>query len=503
KEGCASWDLGKGTWGGREKGFGTVPVWCRCTGSVVTTAKLMTQVVTAVTTPISAAIITAAPTAARRRKWVVIRDPKETDTPSTIIHSEPKFKDKGKGIMVEEPKPLKKQAQIEQDEAYGKQDNAVLRYQALKRKPQTEAQARKNMKVYLKNMAGFKMDYFNGMSYDDICPIFEKYFNSNVAFLEKSKEELEEEEGRVLKRKTESSKEKATKKQKYDEEVEELKKHLQIVPNDDDDDVYTEATPLALKVPILDYEIFSENNKPYYKIIRADGSQQLFLSFLSLLRNFDREDLYMLWQIVQERFASSTPKNFSNDILLTTLTYMFEKPDVEAQVWKNQRGVHGLAKVKSWRLLESRGVHIITFTTTQMILLVERRYPLTRFTLDQMLNNVRLEVKEESEVSLELLRFTYCCSYKLMLWDDAADIKLRLLKQSVAVGPTNIALMAYTSQGSSSLDTKELDSEDKNVVEKTEQKKTVKPSLEKIKFVNARNTTVENESKAEKPRKLR
>nr|GFC45139.1 hypothetical protein [Tanacetum cinerariifolium] len=32
-------------------------------------------------------------------------------------------------------------------------------------------------------------------------------------------------------------------------------------------------------------------------------------------------------------------------------------------------------------------------------------YALTRFTLDQMLNNVRLKVEEESEVSLELLRF--------------------------------------------------------------------------------------------------
>nr|GEY99102.1 hypothetical protein [Tanacetum cinerariifolium] len=35
----------------------------------------------------------------------------------------------------------------------------------------------------------------------------------------------------------------------------------------------------------------------------------------------------------------------------------------------------------------------------------ERRYPLTRFTLDQMMNNVRSEVEEESKVSLELLRF--------------------------------------------------------------------------------------------------
>nr|GEW21933.1 hypothetical protein [Tanacetum cinerariifolium] len=39
-----------------------------------------------------------------------------------------------------------------------------------------------------------------------------------------------------------------------------------------------------------------------------------------------------------------------------------------------------------------------------MILLVEKKYPLTRFTLKQMLNNVRLEVKEKSEMSLELLR---------------------------------------------------------------------------------------------------
>nr|GEU73532.1 hypothetical protein [Tanacetum cinerariifolium] len=49
----------------------------------------------------------------------------------------------------------------------------------------------------------------------------------------------------------------------------------------------------------------------------------------------------------------------------------------------------------------------------------------------------------------------------------------------------------------------ESDSEDKNVVEKTKVKKTIKPSLEKIKFVNARNTIIKNESKAEKPRKLR
>nr|GEV43976.1 hypothetical protein [Tanacetum cinerariifolium] len=232
------------------------------------------------------------------------------------------------------------------------------------------------MMIYLRNMTGFKMDYFKGMKYDDIRLIFEKYFHSNAAFLVKTKEQMEEEDSRALKRISESKEEKAAKKQKLDEEV-----------------------------PVVDYEIYTENNKPYYKIIKGDGSPQLFLSFLSLLRNFDREDLEVLWELVKERFASSKPKNFSDDYLLTTLTYMFEKPDLQAQVWKNQRIVHGLAKVKSWRLLESYGVHIITFTSTQMIFLVEKRYPLTRFTLDQLINTVRLEVKEESKVSLEQLRF--------------------------------------------------------------------------------------------------
>nr|GFD45952.1 hypothetical protein [Tanacetum cinerariifolium] len=35
-------------------------------------------------------------------------------------------------------------------------------------------------------------------------------------------------------------------------EAESIKQHLQIVP-DEDDDVFTEATPLVRKVPVVDY----------------------------------------------------------------------------------------------------------------------------------------------------------------------------------------------------------------------------------------------------------
>nr|GEX27502.1 hypothetical protein [Tanacetum cinerariifolium] len=337
----------------------TKPVEVQEVVDVVTTAKLITEVVTAASETITAASTTITTA--------------EAQVPAAILTATP---DKGKGIMVVEPKTLKKQQQIKQDEKYAreleaklnknidwdedidhvnkkaKEDNAVKRYQAMKRKPQTEAQATKNMMVYLKNVANF---------------------------LQKTKEQIKEEEkSNALKRLNQTLAEKAAKRRKLHEEVEGLKRHLQIVPNKDDD-VYTEATPLARKVPIVDYQIIKLDNKPYYKIIRADDTHQLYVSFLTLLRNFDREDLEALWSLVKERFSTTKPKNFFDDFLPMTLGAMFEKPDIHAQVWKNQRS---------------------------LILLVERKYPLTRFTLDQMLNAVKLEVKEESEVSSELLKFT-------------------------------------------------------------------------------------------------
>nr|GFC65948.1 hypothetical protein [Tanacetum cinerariifolium] len=123
-----------------------------------------------------------------------------------------------------------------------------------------------------------------------------------------SKEQIEEEENRAIQSINETAAQKAANKRKLNEEVEDLKQHLEIVP-DKDDDVYTEATPLVRKVPVMDYEIMHFNNKPHYKIIRADVTHQL-------------------------------------------------------------------------------------------------RYPILRFTLDQMLNAVRLRVEEHSEMALELLRFT-------------------------------------------------------------------------------------------------
>nr|GFB56526.1 hypothetical protein [Tanacetum cinerariifolium] len=184
---------------------------------VVTTAKLITEVVNAASKTLTAAsitisaaepqvptaTITAAPVrvaaaSTRKRKRVIIRDPKEEST--TIIPADTKSKDTRKGIMVEEPKPLKKKQQVEMDEEFArklhKELNKYIEWDvAIKH---TEAQARKNMIMYLKNVVGFRLDYFKGMSYDDIRPIFEAMFNLNIEFLLKTKEQLKEEESRAI-----------------------------------------------------------------------------------------------------------------------------------------------------------------------------------------------------------------------------------------------------------------------------------------------------------------
>nr|GEX22904.1 hypothetical protein [Tanacetum cinerariifolium] len=178
---------------------------------------------------------------------------------------------------------------------------------------------------------------------------------------------------------------------RIDEEAKEMKTHLQIVANDDDD-MYTEATPLASKVPVVDYQIHHENNKPYYKIIKVNETHKLFLSFITLLKNFDRDDLKTLWKLVKERFESTEPKNFLDDFLLNILRIMFEKSNVEANVWKEQKGIYGLTK----------------------------KYPLTHFTLEQMLNNLRLEVKEESEMSIELLSIAVQSSWQWLYFSSGS-----------------------------------------------------------------------------------
>nr|GEW18111.1 reverse transcriptase domain-containing protein [Tanacetum cinerariifolium] len=134
-----------------------------------------------------------------------------------------------------------------------------------------------------------------------------------------------------------------------DDDTVELKRCLEIVL-EDDDDVAIEATPLSSKSPtIVDYKIYREGNKSYLKIIRADGNSQNYLTFGTMFKNFNREDLEVLRSIVKERFMKTNPVDNMENLLFQILKTMFE-PHVEEIIWKYQQGA---VKFNNWKLFDS------------------------------------------------------------------------------------------------------------------------------------------------------
>ncbi|GKC29032.1 hypothetical protein Tco_1036326, partial [Tanacetum coccineum] len=137
-----------------------------------------------------------------------------------------------------------------------RQSDTIKRYQTLKKKPVLVAQARKNMMIYLKNMAGYKMGYFKGMSYDDIRPIFEEEYNKIQTLFKKDTE--------VEKTKTKRIAEETL--------LQESFKKLRIA----------EAS-------------------------RVGNITEAYQVFEDMPKGFDREYLVTLWSLVKERFRSAEP----------------------------------------------------------------------------------------------------------------------------------------------------------------------------------------------------
>ncbi|GJV34030.1 hypothetical protein Tco_1394430 [Tanacetum coccineum] len=228
-------------------------------------------------------------------------------------------------------------------------DPSVIRYHALKMKPKTVAQARRDMVKYLKNQGNYKISDFKGMSYNDIRQIFEK---------------------KSLPRKSTKS---TVKRQKMelDDEKEDLKGYLDIVPREE---VAEDVESLSTKYPIVDWKtcVLTEN-------------------FIQ-----DVEDLYRL---VNDRYSTSRPEGY--DLMLWGDLYTLFKPDEEDEIWKNQHEYNLI----SWRLCDFCGIHILLMENGLAIhMLIEKKYPLSQEMLSKMLSK-RLEVGQESSMAYEILKF--------------------------------------------------------------------------------------------------
>nr|GFA95755.1 hypothetical protein [Tanacetum cinerariifolium] len=178
-------------------------------------------------------------------KGIVLGGPSESIT-TTIISSK-KSQDKGKGIMVEEPAKLKKRDQVRLDEEVALKLQAKLqakeqqeltdeeiatlfmqflekriKFFATKRaaekrnKPPTQAQQRKIMCTYLKNMERKKLKDLKNKYFNFIQKMFDRAFNRVNTFVNYITELVE---GRS-KREGEDLTQESAKKQKVDDENE-------------------------------------------------------------------------------------------------------------------------------------------------------------------------------------------------------------------------------------------------------------------------------------------
>ncbi|GJU17432.1 hypothetical protein Tco_1145398 [Tanacetum coccineum] len=245
-------------------------------------------------------------------------------------------------------------------------DPSFVRYHALKNRPVSVAQARKNIIAYCINQGGYKERHFKKMSYDAIRPIFQK--EEDVKLERIVKEVSKNSRGRrkkslARKRARETLDEETSKKQKHDEEEttdyeeEELRLNLKIVPNEDDE-VYYE--PLSKKYPIVDFEYqllgrMEAKDMDVYKLTRADGSSSYHGSMQAFLRRLDRQDLDNLYNLVQERFRDHPLEG--HDLMLWGDLRMIFELDENNEIWKNQSDW----KLLSWKLHENCGVHTLFF----------------------------------------------------------------------------------------------------------------------------------------------
>ncbi|GJS82568.1 retrotransposon protein, putative, ty3-gypsy subclass [Tanacetum coccineum] len=325
---------------------------------------------------------------------------------------------------------------------------AQQRSEAIRNRPPTKNQLRNQMMTYLKHVGNFKHAELKIKKFEEVQALYEKIKRSDEDFIsigsaederlikrmnekgvdfskdemvkEKSKAEVKEEskeEESKKKRKLGTRKKMKSRKRRYiqntseddsDKENDELRLHLTIAP---DEEKEVDYEILDRKYPIKEWKTECLGTKPQTDqaehieeinqnvVIRSNGQKRYFSTLMRVLSIFDREDLNAVYQLVMDRFQDEIPEGFDR-VLWGDLMIMFN-PDDENEFWNSQLDW----TIVSWKLHSSSGVHtLVTETGLVIHMLVEKKYPLRKEVLMQMLK-LKLESEEDSTMALELIRW--------------------------------------------------------------------------------------------------
>nr|GEX26735.1 ribonuclease H-like domain-containing protein [Tanacetum cinerariifolium] len=178
---------------------------------------------------------------------------------------------------------------------------------------------------------------------------------------------------------------------------ENLKEMMQLISVKE---IYVEA--LQVKHPIIDWEVHTEGQRTYWKIIRLGGSSASYQFFVDFLKHFDREDLNQLWALVKETLNIRPATSDKEKELWLELKRLYE-PDVEdllLQKLISQLEIHGESISQedlNLNLLRSLPSEWKTHT-----LIWRNKLDLEILSMDDLYNNLKIyetEVKRKSSSS--------------------------------------------------------------------------------------------------------
>ncbi|GJZ72782.1 hypothetical protein Tco_0636928 [Tanacetum coccineum] len=284
------------------------------------------------------------------------------------------------------------------------------------------------MMTYLKHVGNFKHAELKIKKFEEVQALYEKIKRSDEDFIsigsaederlikrmnekgvdsskdemikEESKAEVQEEskeEESKKKRKLGTRKKMKSRKRRYiqntseddsDKENDELRLHLTIAP---DEEKEVDYEILDRKYPIKEWKTECLGTKPQTNqaedfeeinqnvVIRSNGQKRYFSTLM--------------------KFQDEMPEGFHR-VLWGDLMVLFN-PDDKDEFWNSQLDWI----IVSWKLHSSSGVHtLVTETGLVIHMLVEKKYPLRKEVLMQMLK-LKLESEEDSTMALELIKF--------------------------------------------------------------------------------------------------
>nr|GEV19221.1 hypothetical protein [Tanacetum cinerariifolium] len=251
-------------------------------------------------------------------------------TTASVVTSYSRRKGKEKMVESDTPKKKKLQEQIdvqvarEMEEEMAREDQR-LNEQITRDAEITRIHAEEELQMLIdgldRNNTVIAKHLQEGMTLEEITEKFIPVWKQIEDFVPMaSKEEGERVKRKWLKLEQGSGKRMKTSENVFEEDIKEM---MQLVPVEE---VYVEA--LQVKHLIIDWEIHSEGQRDYWKIIRLGGHITVYQFFVDVLKQLDREDLNQLWTLVKETLSIRQASSNKEKELWVELKRMF-KPDFE------------------------------------------------------------------------------------------------------------------------------------------------------------------------------